>query len=584
MLAPWATEGSSGLDRQRSRRDRLGPMRADLKAGRGALRRTRVGTRLGAHRSDRANGCLNQRFMGEGRLTACREGRHPKGLAVSGIQAVLLRGVVWMGITRVVVNAIGLISAVVLARLLMPEDFGLVALASAAAAIFTAISELSLSKALVQHADPQADHFHTVWTMNAIRGLLLALVIVALGPLAAYFYGDPRLAAVMAGFAVGSLVSGLINPQLALFERRLEFRQWILLSGGEKLAGFVASTVVAVIYHSYWALVVGTVTSQAIRVVVSYLLIPYRPTVRLNRYRELLSFSIWLTFGQCIQAISWRADPLLLGAFLPTKVVGYFGMGSRVSNLVVTESLQPVMEVLFPGFVQIRNDPDRLRQAYLRAQGMLCLVALPIGFGFAAVSKPFVMVFLGEQWLPILPVIRVFAIASVVERLHQLNAIALAEGHTKALFQRDLRGFLMRMPLMLAGLVLGPIFGVGALIGALIGHSFSAIINTFLNMRLVSSISSVTMSEQSGQIVRPAIAAAVMWLGVAYASSTVLAAQSPIVVLLTGGLIGAFLYFLLLSALWRASGSRAGAEQEALSLLRGGLTKVVARTRQHRGL
>ena len=136
-------------------------------------------------------------------------------------KSYLLKGAFWIAVTRVIVGLTGTASTIVLARLLVPEDFGLVAIASAAAAIFAAISELSLSQALIQHEDPEEDHYHTAWSLNALRGLLLALVIAALGWPAAEAYGDPRLLGIMLGFALANLIGGFVNPKLAMFERRL---------------------------------------------------------------------------------------------------------------------------------------------------------------------------------------------------------------------------------------------------------------------------------------------------------------------------------------------------------------------------
>ncbi|UVI39100.1 lipopolysaccharide biosynthesis protein [Qipengyuania spongiae] len=491
---------------------------------------------------------------------------------------LLMRGAFWIGATRVAVNLMGLASTIILARLLVPEDFGLVAIATALAAVIQAVTELSLSQALVQHADPEEDHFHTAWTMNVLRAAILGVLIAALGWPAAYFYAEPRLIEIMIGFGIANVIGGFINPRLALFERRLEFKQWVFLSGGEKLAGFVVSAGIAFVFRSYWALVVGVLASQLTRVIVSYALISYRPRPRLSHYRDLLNFSIWLTFGQAVQAINWRANPLLLAAFLPTPVVGSYNVASRVSSLAVNEVLEPVNALLFPAFSRLQSERERLRAAYIRTQGLLALLSFPVGCGLAAVAAPTVLLVLGEQWRSAIPIVQFLAIAAVIQRQVQLSPLAMATANTKQMFGRDVRALIIRLPLVLGGLAFGPSLGVGSLFGALIGHTLSSLLNALLNMQLVAKIIDLGLMQQMKQIWRPAVAGTLMALCVAGALAR-LPEQSELVgqiAMLIGAVAaGGVLYVGIVALLWLIAGRPAGAETEAVDTAR----KVLGRLR-----
>lgn len=486
------------------------------------------------------------------------------------MKALLLKGAIWIGVTRLAVNAIGFLSTIVLARLLLPQDFGVVAIASSAAAIFAAVSELSLAQALVQHDDPQDDHFDTAFTLDAIRGVVLAGVISILAWPFSVAFEEPRLVGLMVCFGGASLIGCLANPRLALLERRLEFRQWIILSGGEKLVGFIIAALIAFLFRSYWALAVGAIASQTMRVAASYLLVRYRPRLSVSRYRELLSFSLWLLFAQAVQAVSWRADPLLYAAFLPTNTVGFFSVGSRISSLAVGEVLQPISQVLFPAFSQIKNEPARLREAYLRAQGLLCLIAMPTGFGLAATADQIVPIVLGEVWAPAVPVIQLLAIAAVLQRTNELNAIAMATSNTKALFFRDIRGLFIRIPLIVGGLTLAPFMDIDALIGALAGHTTSSCINALLNIRLVSQISLMTAREQFALIWRPLLASALMSSAVLWFSDfgdQGVSLTNRLVALVVSIIVGITVYAASVGCLWLVSGRPESAEAELGSLV-----------------
>lgn len=492
-------------------------------------------------------------------------------------KSLLISGALWTGLAKILVNLIGLVSTVILARLLMPEDFGIVAIAAAFAIIVATVTELSLAQALVQHESPDEDHYHSAFTLNLVRGLLLAGIVGLLAWPTAKLYDDPRLVGIIIVLAIGTLIGGLVNPKLAVFERRLEFRQLMTLSLAEKLGGFVVSIAIAYFYQSYWALVLGQLASQIARSGSSYLLIRYRPRLTLKHWRDLMSFSIWLTLGQAVQAINWRADPLILGFFVPSRALGQFSLGGRVTNLAISDVLQPIAQILFPAFAQIKNEPDRLRSAYIRAQGLLSMIGIPLGLGLAAVAEPFTLTLLGDQWVDAIIVIQLLAIAAVMPRLVNANAMAMATGQTKVLFYRDVRALLIRLPLIFSGLFLGPEMGTSMLVGALIGNIVSALVNALWNIQLLTSISSVSLSDQFRMAWRPFVASAVMAAMVSCAVEWVPAPShtfGQLMKLMVATAIGVMGYAICLSLVWFASGKPRGPEVEAVGMAVGGLHAI----------
>lgn len=482
---------------------------------------------------------------------------------------LLLKGAFWVALTRVFVGLIGFASTVTLARLLVPEDFGLVAIAASIATVFVMISELTMAEALIQCDEPTDDHFHTAWTLNLIRGSVLALLLVGLAWPMSLLYGEPRLFEIMLAFAAANFIGSLISPKLAMFERKLEFRQWVILNGAEKLAGFVAAAAIAFAYHSYWALVVGILASQLTKVTASYILAHYLPKFSLSQIKSLLSFSVWLTLNRGVNALNGRADPLLLGAFISTASLGHFSMGSRVSTLAVGETLQPITQVLFPGLARIKHERERLKAAYLRAQGVFCLIVLPVGAGLAVVADPLVPLVLGEKWQPAAYVIQILAITAALSRMIPLGAIAMALGETRAMFLRSLLNLSIRVPLVFAGLMLGPQFQTGALTGALWGHALGTSVIVFINISFVSRVTGLPITDQLQRIWRPVVATLAMAMAVLSFFSVASGADDSaarIVNLVVAVGLGATIYSLTLLLAWYSAGRPLGAETEVISL------------------
>lgn len=494
----------------------------------------------------------------------------------------LSKGAIWIGSSRLIVNAIGLVSTLVLARLLVPQDFGLVAVAEAIFALVAAITELMLATSLIQHRQPRAYHYHTAWTLNLARAVVLALIMAGLGLPFARIYGDERFVGLFLVLAGATFVGGFENPMLVTLSRKLIFWQEFALNVSSKLVGFIVAAGIAYVFRSYWALVIGAFAAQFTRVAVSYVVVRYRPRFSLRGYRDLLSFSLWLTLSNGIQTANSRLDPVLLGLFVPSGMVGQFSVGMRLGYLPVREGLGPLRSLLFPAFSRMQDDMYRLRHAYLSGQAMVSLVAMPLGFGFAIVAAPMVELALGPNWLPAVPVIQVFAAMSALQASEGVQPLAMALDRTRDVFRRDTQILLIRIPLVLAGLTVGAATELGALMGIVIGSSAASVALLIASIRLVKALSGISIAEQLSVIVRPALAVSAMIGGIMLVTRQadgLPGLEGPLAEIALKVAAGAILYPLAIALLWLAFGRPDGAESAVLALVRRGWLIVRARAR-----
>ena len=331
---------------------------------------------------------------------------------MDNIKSRLAKGTFWITVSSAVTNLLGLVSTIVLARLLMPADFGLVAIATTMLYVMAAVTDLSLSNALVQHSNPTEEHFHTAWSLNMARAIVISALFVAAAYPAALIYDEPRLIGIMVALGLTTALHGASNPKLVVFERGLDFRQSLYLAVGSKVAGFVTAMAVAIVYRSYWALVAGYIVSQVSIVALSYMLKPYRPRVMWKHARELWSFSIWLTFSEIVNTLNWRFDQLLIGWILGRTSLGYYTVGANLASLPTREAISPLTRTLFPAFSALQHDKARLRSAYGSAQALISAIALPVAFGWALVADPMVRLTMGEKWLPAVIMVQFIACVS----------------------------------------------------------------------------------------------------------------------------------------------------------------------------
>lgn len=485
-------------------------------------------------------------------------------------------GALWLSGAKLVVNALAAISTFLLARLLTPDDFGVVAIGLTVLTIVVAISELSLASALIQRRDLEEDHFHTAWTLGLLRGIIIAGVMAGLAPVISDIYDDERLNWIVWALSMVILLGGVTNPKTVVFLKNLEFWQEFVQTIVQKLLSFVVCIGIAYYYQSFWALVAGTVMGQLTGTVLSYIFYPYRPRFRLTKWRELINFSVWLSFSQIINTISWRLDPLLIGYKLGNTTLGHYTVGDNLASLPTRELSGPIERTLFPGFAAINNDKPRLTRAYTAAQTLLTAVALPAGVGFACMAEPFVALALGAKWLPIVPVIQVMAIVSAALTLGSPGyTVAMALGHTRWLFIRDVASMCIRLPIVITGLYLG------GLLGLLAGRAISALISIAMNLYIVRQLLHLGVVQQLRENFR-AIASVMVMSAVLLVLQHETAGQASqtttykVVELLYLTVVGAGVYTGATAVLWWLAGKPEGPESTFLTMAK----PLVAKLRQ----
>ena len=447
----------------------------------------------------------------------------------------------------------------------MPEDFGLVAIATSVSAIIASMTELSLAQALVQHKSPTDSHYNTAFTLNFLRAAGVALILALVGIPAAAFYGDPRLVEVFLALAASTLVIGAINPRLAKMSRDLVFWQDFATRSADKFVAFLVALVVALVWRSYWALILGIIAGQLTSMILSYVIQPYRPRIDFSKWRDLMSFSIWVGLGQAVSTINWRFDQLILGYFLGNTALGYYSVGDRLAVLPTREATQPVAQAVFPGFAKLAGDPERLKRAYQRAQSILMAVALPVGVGLAVTAEPLVLLAMGEQWLPAVMVIQflasIFAIQTIATTVQPL---ALGMGRSRILFNRSVLNLCIRIPLTMIGLF------AGGFVGLLVARCAAGLIAIGINLYLVQKILGLTFFQQIAINIRSLIGVAIMAVAVHAAGLPFDGRELGTLALKTACMIatGALVYPTSVMLLWLVSGKPEGPEHDAVKFAR----------------
>jgi len=467
----------------------------------------------------------------------------------------MMRGAAWMIAARWSIRLIGLCNTLILARLLTPEAFGLLALVTSVVAILDALSDFRFESALIRYQDATREEYDAAWTFNLLRGAVLGVIIACSGPVAAYIYGDARLVGLFPVIALISVMQGAANVGTVDFTKHFRLDREFRLTVAKTLLTFFVTVALAVALRNYWALALGAVAGNLIGLCLGYAMHPFRPRFNFTAWRRLLGFSGWLMGVNIMGTAMQNISNLVLGAFIPARGVGVFHVGRELGSMVTAELVGPMSRVLFPGFSKMVGQPDRLALAYQRSVEVLCAIGLPLGIGFALVAREVTLLILGDQWTDAIPVIQAIAVTSaIVLPATGSTAILPALGRARTVFQLSAATLIFTVPIT--------IFLIARLgiTGAIIAQVVAGVFWFTLQLAAVGRALSISPVAQILKAWRSVASIAVMSVGVLAAGEFYIGELAIWTSLFIKVFLGAFLYVGCHVLLWLMCHRPSGAE------------------------
>jgi len=485
---------------------------------------------------------------------------------MENISHKMATGAAWMVGFKLIERGIGLVSTVILARLLEPGDFGLVAIATAFFGLLMLLTSFSFDVALIQKQQADRHLYDTAWTFNVIFGLLLAVCLLVSAIPLAQFYNEPRLENILYILAISTLLGGFGNIGPVAFRKELQFHKEFYFSLAKKLAGFTVCMILAFTLRNYWALVWGTFAGRVLEVPLSYWAHPYRPRFCLSGRRELFGFSMWLFVNNSIFFAYHRMADFIISKVLGSHALGVYTIAYEIASLPTTELVAPINRAVFPGYSKMAHDPVAMRQGFLNVLSMIALCAVPAGVGIALVAEPMVIVVLGEKWREAIPLIRIFAIAGVFAALQtNIGSLFMALGKPSYLTISSFAHILLLfIPLLIVLLQTNGLLGIAQ------AYAYSNGIILPVNLLIVSRLLKLSFMSILAVLWRPVLACGAMVATVLYGQeiTSALFIKMDMILLLLTICLGAAIYVMSILLLWWLSRTPAGAERFILNKLK----------------
>lgn len=369
---------------------------------------------------------------------------------------------------------IRLLSLMILARLLGPQEFGLVGMVTAFTGVLSLFRDFGLSSAAVQRSEVTEKQISTLFWINILVGLVLALLSAGMAPIIAGFYHDRRLFAVTIALAGGFLFNAAGVQHGVLLQRQMRFTAMSIINTASMLASAVVGIAGAKAGYGYWALVAMTLTIPIVSTIGSWLAAGWVPGMPHGRVgiRSMMRFGGTVTLNGLVVYIGSNLEKVLIGRFWGVDAIGIYGRAYQLINIPTDNLNTAVGEVAFSALSRVQDDPSRLKSYFLKGYSLVLALTVPITIACALFADDMILVFLGPKWKDaaavfrlLAPTVLIFAIANPLSWL--LSSIGLVG--------RNLKLSLFIAPTMIAGYALGLRYGPKG-----VAFAYSAVLTLWL--------------------------------------------------------------------------------------------------------
>ncbi len=383
-----------------------------------------------------------------------------------------IAGIKWSTISLIGRQGTQFITGIILARLLLPSDFGLLGMAVVVTGFVTVFKDLGTSAAIIQQKDLSDGLVSSLFWLNVVFGLLVTVILYIASPVIGFFFQDSRVIPVLQFLSFSFVISSLSIIHKALFERSLKFKPLAIIEIVASLAGSVAGIGLAMNNMGVWSLVFQTITISITTTILLWFLSPVRFgfCLRRNELKKIGKFSLNLIGFNTFNYFCRNADNLLVGRFLGANLLGFYSIGYMIFQVTTNLITGVIGRVVYPVYSIMQDDNDRFATTYLNISKNIAFITFPLMVGEFLMAGPLILTFYGEKWIPVIPLVNIFAPIGLLQSIGStVGSIYQAKGRTDLMFGWGI----FSSVIVVAGFSIGLKWGIT-------GVALSYLVSTFL--------------------------------------------------------------------------------------------------------
>jgi O-antigen/teichoic acid export membrane protein len=397
---------------------------------------------------------------------------------IMGYLKTAFRGISWMAGLRVIVRILGLVKIGVLARILLPAQFGIYGIATLVLGLLETLTETGINIFLIQLKDKVDEYIDSSWVVSIIRGILIGLIIFLCIPLITSFFGAPSARSILLLVCFVPVIRGFINPAVIKYQKNLQFKKQFYYDSFLFFVEAVVAISLGIITKSENSLVWSMIISAGIEVIISFAIFSPRPRFIFEKEKTLrvINRGKWITGAGIFNYLFQNLDDIFVGKLLGSAPLGIYQQAYKISSLPVSEVGEIFNRVTFPIYATIQEDKIRLRQAFLKTLLVISLLVIPFGLAIFYYPQEIIILALGVNWLSAVGVLQLLAIFGVIKAIaNSFFSLFLGIGKQE----------IVTLITFVASLVMAAIVYPLIKIFGLLGAGYAAIISTLATIPVV---------------------------------------------------------------------------------------------------
>ena len=412
---------------------------------------------------------------------------------MSSVASKSFYGVIWSAIERFSLQGTHFVIGVILARLLSPSDFGMIGMLSIFLSVSQTFIDCGFSNALIRQKDASVKDYGTAFIINFIIGLLAFVTLFFAAPFVASFYKMPDLLPVMRVVSITLVINALFTVHKVKLTRNVDFKTQSKASFCSALISGVLGIVLAYNGFGVWSLVYQTVCNSVLNLVLMTALLKWfpKPVFSKESFHALFGFGSKLLVASIISSIYSNLYNIVIGKQFSARSLGYYSRADQLGNFPSQNVAGILSRVTYPILSQLQDDAERLKGIYVKYLQIACFVVFPLMMGLAALAKPFVILLLGEKWLPSVILLQILCFGLMLDPICNINLNLL---YVKGRSDLVLKLEIIKKTIAVTILVVSLPFG---LIGLCIGRSCYGVVATLLNMTYTRRFIDLSMWGQA---------------------------------------------------------------------------------------
>ncbi len=336
-----------------------------------------------------------------------------------GYTKIAFSGASWMLFYKIFYRIISFLRIVVLARLLIPSQFGLFGIATLFLNFLEILTETGVNIVLIQVREQIEEFIESAWVVSIIRGIVISSVIFLSAAFVSSFFRSPDSIFLIQLIGIVPLIRGFINPSSVKLQKDLKFKYEFIFRSSIFLVDSIAAIIFIVLTHSVYGLILGLLAGAIFEVITSFILIKPTPKLRFNKQyvSEILHRGKWVTSYGILGYFGDQGDNIVVGKMLGASSLGIYQMIYKISILPLSEISDAVNRVVFPIYVKIANDKNRLKKAFFKTSLVISTSTIGLGVIIFLFPREIILIILGDKWLSGAGVLRILSIYGVLHAI-----------------------------------------------------------------------------------------------------------------------------------------------------------------------